>query len=89
MCLDIAYFAENWKLMAENNKKVVFDYCSIPKYCKFAFMHYWCFINSARGAGQKKKKKKKQRSKKADAWVFVRFQTDTKCSHQTNLITYM
>ena len=85
MCLDIAYFAENWKLMAENNKKIVFDYWSIPKYYTFALMHHWCFINSARDAGKKKKK----RGKKADAWVFIRFQTDTKCSHQTNLITYM
>ena len=23
MCLDITYFAENWKLISENNKKII------------------------------------------------------------------
>ena len=48
--LDTAYFAEN-------NKKIIFGYCSHKKYYSFALMHCSCPINSVRGAGKKKKPK--------------------------------
>ena len=55
MCLDTVYLAKNWKLITENNKKIIsellFTAENIVHYCSFVLMHCSC----ARGAGKKKR----------------------------------
>ena len=45
-------------LKTENNKKIIFDYCSLKKTLFICLMHCSCLMNSAPGAGPKKKKNK-------------------------------
>ena len=72
MCLDTIYFAKNWKLITENNKKIIsellFTTESTVHYCSFVLMHCSCPINSARGVGKKKKKKRQN----AETWTTKR-----------------
>ena len=54
MYLDTTYFAEDWKLITENNLWVtIYGW----KHCSFALMHYSYLMNSARDAGPKKGQK--------------------------------
>ena len=75
VCLDTTYFTENWKLIAENIKKIIFGLLFITEntvqYCSFALMHCSCSMNNARGVGpSKKKKKKKAKCRNANAKIW-------------------
>ena len=65
VCLDTTYLTENWKLIAENIKEIIFGLLftteNTVKYCSFALMHCSCSMNNVRGVGPPKKKKKRRR----------------------------
>ena len=82
--LNTTYFIENWKFVAENNKKNNF-WITVhsPKYCTFALIHCSYLMNSIWTVKEalvknKKKKKKKKTKQIADAKRIISIQTHTK-----------